>query len=271
MFWRAAAALAVLFWAVMTGLLVRDVYFPAESRFTEVPARFVFDLFLKQATVNADTLHLYHRQEKIGHATINITSKSLPDGETRYQWVARGIVERLQGGGTRVNATWEVSGEMDEAGQWHQMEIIAAMPEQNASVKLRWKDGERFPKVTITQDGRAVVDTDQAGLLMALGLTAAGGDSGSWMKALGQLAGQSDEMQKMQVTAREGTVDIAGRERRCYLVTVPFPGSPDIRLIFSETGEIARIELPQDYRLIEPMIHGMIPPLPDADGPATPP
>jgi hypothetical protein len=32
-------------------------------------------------------------------------------------------------------------------------------------------------------------------------------------------------------------------------------------MIFAETGELARIDLPQDYRLIEPLIHGMIPPI----------
>ena len=70
MIWRTAAAFVVLFWAVMTGLLLRDVYFPDESRFAEVPPKYVFDLFLKQAEVTANTLHLYHRDQKIGHASL---------------------------------------------------------------------------------------------------------------------------------------------------------------------------------------------------------
>lgn len=64
MIWRLLPAMAVLFWAVMTVLLVRTVYFPGESSLAEVPPRFVFDLFLKQASRQTNTLHLQHRGEK---------------------------------------------------------------------------------------------------------------------------------------------------------------------------------------------------------------
>jgi hypothetical protein len=51
MIWRVAAILAVLFWAVMSGLLVRDIYFPEASRFAVVPPRMVIELFLRQSEV----------------------------------------------------------------------------------------------------------------------------------------------------------------------------------------------------------------------------
>ena len=51
---------------------------------------------------------------------------------------------------------------------------------------------------------------------------------------------------------------MAGRERKCFIVSIPLPAEQTIRLLFAETGEIARIELPQDYVLMEPMIHGVL-------------
>ena len=64
MIWRVAAVLVVLFWAVMSGLLVRDVYFPEASRFAAVPPRMVIDLFLRQSEVFGSTLHLHHHRER---------------------------------------------------------------------------------------------------------------------------------------------------------------------------------------------------------------
>ena len=259
MIWRAAAALAVVFWAVMTGLLIRNVYFPDESRFAEVPPGLVLDRFLKQAEVNANTLHLYHGREKIGHANLTIGSSRTAGDSARYHWLARGVVERLQAQGERIDATWEVNGMSDAKGDWLHMEIAVAMPKQQASIKVVWLECEKFPSVKVIQDGKAVLDTQNAGVLMALGL--AGMQGGAWAEVLAPLKGGSPETGAFHFTAREGGITLAGRERRCFLVTAPLPGGQQVRMIFAETGELARIELPQDYRLIEPLIHGMIPPL----------
>lgn len=264
MIWRAAATGVVLFWAVMTGLLIRDSYFPDESRFAEIPPRFVFDLFLKQAEVNADTLHLYHRQEKIGHANIAITASGQDDAR-RYDWLARGLIERLQDHAPRTDVTWEVAGAMNAEGDWQHLEILAAIPAQKASVKVRWLENETFPNVTVTQNGKTVLDSQNKGLLMALGMAGMGA-SGDWTESLGMLLGTQQEVSTFAVTAREGSIELAGRTRKCYFVLIPLPGSQQIRMIFGETGELARIELPQDYVLLEPMINGMLPPL----TPATP-
>ncbi|MFM2169188.1 MAG: hypothetical protein RIS79_3559 [Verrucomicrobiota bacterium] len=263
MIWRAAAALAVLFWAVMTGLLIRDVYFPDESRFAEVPTGMVFDRFLRQAEVNANTLHLYHGADKIGHANLTLGSSRIPESGVRYHWLLRGVVERLQARGERVDISWEVTGVSDGMGEWRQMEFTASLPRQQSSVKVVWAEGEKFPTVHVTREGKTVLDTQNAGLLIALGLAGLqGGAGGEWAQALVPIAGGSGAGEEFHFTAREGGIELAGRERRCFLVTAPLPGGQQVRLVFAETGELARIDLPQEYRLIEPLIHGMIPSLP---------
>jgi ABC-type Na+ transport system ATPase subunit NatA len=49
MFWRISTAFILVFWAVVTGLMIRDTHYPNDSRFVEVPVRMVFDLFLAEA------------------------------------------------------------------------------------------------------------------------------------------------------------------------------------------------------------------------------
>lgn len=246
----------------MTGLLVRDVYFPDDSRFAEVPPGMIFDRFLQQAEVNAGTLHLYHGAEKIGHASLTLGSSRVPAGGKRYHWLVRGVVERLRSRGERVDITWEITGMSDGMDQWRQMEFTASVPRQETTVKMAWLGGETSPSIKITRAGHLMLDTSNAGLLMALGMAGVqGAAGGEWVQAMMPLNGGSGARELFDFTAREGGIDLAGRVRRCFLLTAPLPGAQRIRIIFAGTGELARIDLPQDYRLIEPFLHGMIPPV----------
>jgi hypothetical protein len=265
MIWRFAAALVMLFWAVMTGLLLREVYFPAESRFAEVPARMVLDLFLEQAQIQQGMLHLYHEQEKIGHAMLQVTAHDQAGKRHSYDLTTRGVVERTQKGGARVNATWEVRGLLDVSGSWRGMEVLAALPQPKMDLTVRWKEGAELPEIRILQNGKPLVDESQFKTMLAMLKSGQNLGGAGWMAALG-LGGvdlqKLNEKPEMPVEARQAMMSIAGRERACYLIRVPLPGSQEVRLLFTEIGELARIDLPQGYRLLEPMIHGLIDPLP---------
>jgi hypothetical protein len=60
-----------------------------------------------------------------------------------------------------------------------------------------------------------------------------------------------------QLRAREGLMQLAGRERKCFVLTLPLFGQHEIQMIFTEAGELARIDLPDGYALLEPTIHGL--------------
>lgn len=277
MFWRLLSALAILFWAVMAALLVRDTYFPHESTLSEVPPRYVFDLFLKQASQQAVTLHLHHRGEKIGHASMSITGQksspiSAPEG---YELMARGLIERLQENAARMDITWEISGRIDTQGEWSRAEFLSSMQREKVQARVFWEKGQKLPAVSVTQDGRSLIDPSQLGILTALsgGMIGKSGGLGALAGVLGPLAGMpaadtstaTDEKtpaaaSETLFTAHEATVEMAGRERKCFIVTMPLVAGQSARLLFAETGELARIELPQEYVLLEPMIHGMFQP-----------
>ena len=41
------------------------------------------------------------------------------------------------------------------------------------------------------------------------------------------------------------------------LLTLPVLGQQGVKMIFTEAGELARIDLPDGYALLEPLIHGL--------------
>ena len=113
--------MGILFWAVMTGLLVRDTYFPEESRFAEVPPKFVLDLFLNHRD-SGTTLLLYRGEEKLGHSTFTVRTQPPASGlPVIYDLQGSGMVDGRAFGKDGSDLTWRLVGELDEGQQWKSM------------------------------------------------------------------------------------------------------------------------------------------------------
>ena len=257
MIWRMAAILAVLFWAVMSGLLVRDIYFPEASRFAIVPPRVVLDLFLRQSAAFGSTLHLYHHREKIGHASFQISRRVKPNSQTVYDVLARGVVEEAVPGKDmrRVEATWNVVCILADAERWQHLKLAAEFPAREASLELTWNENQSVPEVLVKQGGRVVMNSQDVQKIMSL----VSGKDGtlSMLSLLGGMPQGKATPGATQLQAREGVMTLASRERKCFVLTLPILGSQELKMIFTEAGELARIDLPEGYSLLEPMIYGL--------------
>ena len=272
MVWRFISAAILLFWAVMTGLIIRDAYFPDSSRFAVVPPKFVFDLFLNEAAAFNNTLHLYHELEKTGHANFVIRRLPGEDGPPIYALGSSGMFSMPTEGAAKVDATFRMNAELENGESWRSFEVETTNPESKTHAHLKWKRGDAFPEIEIKRDGEVIMNAEMAQALMALqgaGGSGAAPGSGTGMELLSQLsksgAGEGDLAAAMQLHAREGTMDLAGKQRRCYVITTGLPGVYEVKIYFTEVGELARIELPQGYRLLEPMMHGLEPELNTVD------
>jgi hypothetical protein len=259
MFWRVAAVLAVFFWAVMSGLLVRDIYFPEASRFAIVPPKMVMNLFLRQAETFGTTLHLYHKREKIGHADLQVNRRNKPNNQVMYDLIAHGVVEQLEPGDQvhSVAATWSIGCTLADAERWQHLTIKAGFPHQDASMHLSWNENQPSPEVQVKQGERVVMNSQDVKMMMSM---AAGKDGA--MAVLSMLGGRlpktaGAENESMTLQAREGLMSLAGRQRKCFVLTLPILGVYEAKMIFTEAGELARIDLPDDYVLLEPTIHGL--------------
>jgi hypothetical protein len=255
MFWRFLTAIIVLFWAVMTGLIIRDTYFPDHSRFAAVPVSMVFDLFLSEAAAFNNTLHLYHLDEKIGHASFVIREVSDDVEEPLYAFLATGSVS-VPVEKQKVNATFRLGGSLLRAEQWQSFEFEFKAPAAQTEATIAWKQGGKLPKIEVKKGGQVVMNTQMAQTMLDVSAGMAG--KSDWLAKM-LPAGVLPEASAMLLQAREGTMELAGKRRRCYVVTLSPMKGVEMRMYFTEIGELARIELPQDYRLIEPMMHGLEP------------
>ena len=261
MIWRVVAVLAVIFWAVMSGLLVRDTYFPEASRFAIVPPRMVMDMFLRQSETFGCTLHLYHQREKLGHANLQVSRRIKPNHQTVYDIIAHGVVEQVTPGKPMrsIAATWSLGCTLADAESWQQLTLKASFPQRDASMQLSWNEKQTTPEVMEKQGERVVMNSQDVKLLMSMGA----GQNGA-LAMLSMLGGsvpktsaQPDNSNTMKLQAREGMMVLAGRQRKCFVLTLPIMGMYEVKMIFTEAGELARIDLPDDYVLLEPTIHGL--------------
>jgi hypothetical protein len=262
MVWRLISAAILLFWAVMTGLIIRNSYFPDSSRFASVAPKLVFDLFLNEAAAFNNTLHLYHELEKTGHANFTIRRLS-PDanGQPIYALGSHGAFDTPGEGPDKPNNQFRINAELDDAERWRSFDIEVINHGNNTTARVRWKRGDAFPDIEIKRGNQIIMNSQMAQAFMALqggGVGAAGG--GDWLSQFSQ-SGASDMVGAMQLHAREGIMDLAGKQRHCYIISAGLPGVYEAKIYFTEVGELARIELPQDYRLLEPMMHGLEPEL----------
>lgn len=255
MIWRVAAVLTVLFWAVMSGLLVRDVYFPEASRFAVVPPRVVIDLFLRQSDTFGSHLHLYHQRERIGHASFQISHRIKPNHQSVYDILSRGVVEQPDDNGRRhVEASWSVACIIADAERWQHLALTADFPRRDASLKMVWNANQATPEVLVKQGERVIMNSQDVKMMLG-----AGQDGVLAMLSMlgGGMAKSSAPPGETTLHAREGLMTLAGRERKCFLLTLPIFGMHEVKMLFTEAGELARIDLPDGYSLLEPTIHGL--------------
>lgn len=252
MLWRILSAVIVLFWAVMTGLIIRDTYFPDQSRFAVVPPRFVFDLFLAEAASFNNTLHLYHEKEKIGHTTFTIRKEGEMETPAVYSVLASGTFTLPDPEKAGHDITFRLTGELADGERWRGLDLELKSTSADMLATVLWKEGDKLPAMEVKKGGQLVMNTQFVQTLMAVKGTL-GGDY-DW---LSQLTKVQEQAKSVPLTAREGVMDLAGKQRRCYIVTLKVMQVEEVRWYFTEVGELARIELPQGYRFIEPMMHGL--------------
>ena len=149
MIWKLVTTLLFLFWAVMTGLLVRNTYFAESPALTEVPPRRVFDLFFQQATANVNTLHLYHHQEKLGRATIStVESKNRQTGVLQRRLLIAGTVENPAAGRGSATSVWQLDLDLNHESLPRSLKFEFTATQTKHRFLVAWKEGGE-PKVEL--------------------------------------------------------------------------------------------------------------------------
>lgn len=253
--WRVAYIAITIFWITMTTLLVRRIYFPEDGGFKDVPVEMLFARFSQHNDV-VNNLSLLRTDQKLGHATI--ASKEWRDetsGKLRgFAMHAGGMVEGEAWKQPDLNVSWSFAGRFDLAQVWHSMDL--RIRTQNSSVIVMWEKGQETPKVEVMRDGKLVLDT--AGLLAQAKMTAAiPGFSAMPFLSGGKLDKNLTPETALQMKASEGTAVIAQQKRRSFQLALSLLGFVNATAHFTEAGELASVDLPNDMRLLDPIIFGL--------------
>lgn len=253
--WRVAYIAITIFWIAMTSMLVKRIYFPDEDGFQPVPVELLFARFSQHNDV-INNLNLLRQEEKLGHASV--AAKEWTDettGELRgFAIHAGGMVEGQAWQQPGFNMSWSFAGRFDRAQVWHSIDLRIRTPE--SSVIAMWEKGQETPKIEVMRGGRMVMDTKS--LLAQAKMTAA-------LPGLANLpflnGGKLDQTltpeTALQMTAREGISSLAGQRRKSFQLVLSLLGLVEATAHFTEAGELARVDLPQDLRLLDPIIFGL--------------
>lgn len=262
MFWRLVSIVGILFWAVMAGLLVRDTYFPEESRFAEVPPKMVLDMFLTHRGSTSSML-LYRDDTKLGHANVSVGKESAQPGQAPFfRLRGSGLIDGEMLSRPGSSLSWLLESELGEDSTWRRLQFQSrlvppgksAVDGHDTVVLMSWQAGDAIPFFEVREGSRTIVDSKIASALIQNGTIPLGG-----LLSSSAASANPNAPGFAQVSAREGLMRLAGKRRKCYVLAVQLAGIYEIKALFTEAGELASIELPQGYRLLDPGIHELAP------------
>lgn len=243
--WRFITFMVFAFWATMVTLLVRATYYPEESRFAQLPPRTVLKMFLDQAN-NSSTLHLYHDGVKVGHIFLSAHHASDHADSDDYSLLLSGLLEK--GAVQEVDGalSWRMSMLLLGAERWGGASGQVRMHDSASVFDFNWPQSQRLPAFTLRKGTEIVADDQLLQTLMSEMPPDAGGN------------------EMVNVKAREGVMKLAGQRRKGYVLELKFMDY-NVKAFFTEAGELAFAELPGGYRALEPVIHGLVPDVPEEE------
>jgi hypothetical protein len=274
--WRAISLVIIGFWLVMSFLLVRYVWFPEGTQFSQVPPAMVLRRFLEQggASGNLRALHLFHRADRIGFANMSVTR--VREDASDYNVRLDGVLEKGTVKSVNERISWTLTLKLVEVDKFDELSLrIRLEPDQPAyrsrvqlepnvagltgkmrlhqsppTVHVVWKKGQRMP--TITPTGFDNMNDQLMQLIMAQALLNAGASP-----AAPTAGSESIDPGILRIRARGSAMDFAGQKSQGYLLEFTIMDRWKARSFIAEAGEFVLMDLPEGYRIIEPVIHGL--------------
>jgi hypothetical protein len=260
--WKAVAAAIVLFWIIMTGQLARLMVFPEGSALAEVPPVFVMDLFLRRG--EPSPLVVLKGGRQVGEASVGTKRVEMEGGQ------GEGEAEEV----TQVNIAGflELDHPMIEADSvsgkirlnfsddltFRGLGLFVRQPGSAQAVDIEYRPDTSDLVYRVLERGKIVEETrpleDAATMVQAqmlLGMWGMGGPG--LMGGGGNGEGEGEDLAALaakSMRAYHGQVTIRGQRFHAYVVDVRLASDRSLKMVFSEAGELMRVETGLDYELL---------------------
>jgi hypothetical protein len=261
--WRLGYFVITIFWIAMTSLLIKRIYFPADDGFQPVPLEMLFSRFSQHHDV-INNLSLLRDDLKLGHASVSAKEWLTEDSGTvrGYAIHAGGMVEGELWEQPGFNMSWSFTGRFDLAQVWHSIDLRLRSPESS----VMWEKGQELPKIEVMREGVMVMDTPSL-MAQAKMASALPGLADLPFLQNGKLDATLSAETALQMNVRQGVSTLAGQRRKSFQMQLKLLELLEATAHFTEAGELARVDLPQNLRLLDPIIFGLENEAPPAGNP----
>ncbi|MDB6139697.1 MAG: hypothetical protein JWO94_2769 [Verrucomicrobiaceae bacterium] len=259
MLWRLATGLIVLFWAVMTVLLVRHTYFPTEAEFAPVPVKLLMERYAGNPNPS-NTLQLMQGGQKWGNVTLAILDWKDPSTAVHkgYTLQAGGMVEPEPHTTPETRVTWSFSGDFTDDESWERLALGARSSGTDTFVNAGWHRGQDLPTIEVRKGTKVIMDTEGVLAQAKQGPALPGmGGLTSLIPGFGGMTPSLSLERLVRLGAREAALPMGGRPRKAFVLTASLMSLYQAKMWFTEAGEVVRIDLPNGFRLINPMLMGL--------------
>lgn len=257
MLWKSVTALIVLFWAVMTMLLVRHTYFPDDGVLSEVPVAQVLQRVVQNRQPMRNTLQLLQGTKRIGHADLSISEwrEPLDPKPQGWAWQAGGMVDGAATGTPNAHLSWRFEGNLATDQTWDQINLAVRVTATDTNLFVSWKRGQESPTIEVRRGGKLIMDT-QAALEQAKQEQGLANGLTSFLP--GFMGSQKLSLEKsIHIVANESRLPLAGKPRKGYTLTLSLLSLYQAKAHYTEAGELTRIDLPRGLLLIDPLLEGL--------------
>ena len=257
MLWKSVSALIVLFWAVMTVLLVRHTYYPDEGLLSEVPVESVLKRVVHNRQPMRNTLQLLQGNQRIGHADLSISEwrEPLESKPLGWAWQAGGMVDGAATGTPNKPLSWRFEGRQANDQTWDQISLAVRATATDTNLFVSWKRGQESPVIEVRRSGKLIMDT-QAALEQAKKEQGIAGGLTTFLP--GFMGGQKLSLERsIHLAAHESRLMIAGKPRKGYTLTLSLLSLYQAKAHYTEAGELTRIDLPRGLHLMDPLLEGL--------------
>ena len=237
MIYRLSCAAVILFWLVMTVMLVMRSYFSSEDRLPLVrDPDGVIELFINNP--NTSNLNVYRDRELVG--SISISPKLLSNGNRQLMVTALGEIDFP--GVDKQDVGWRGELELTPRNEVEHFDLNVTFGKSQMKVTLVIDPKTFEINYLVEHKGTKLIDSDDRNskhvkrVQFLLGLW---GMSPEKLRKKGQGSGGIAGEDAIKV--RFGKVEIGGERQTAYILYLSPMREREFKVYFSETGEILKI------------------------------
>ncbi|MGI9239535.1 MAG: hypothetical protein ACR2RV_01970 [Verrucomicrobiales bacterium] len=237
MIYRLSCAAVIVFWLVMTAMLVMRAYFSSEDRLPLVKdADEVVELFIKNP--NTSNLNVYRDRKQVG--SISITPKLLSNGNRQLMMTALGEIDFPAV--DKQDVGWRGELELTPSNEVEHFDLTVTFSKPQMKVALLIDPKTFDIKYLVEHKGERLIDSDDRNskhvkrVQFLLGLWGFSPEKLRKKEESGEGIAGDDA-----ISVRFGKVEIGGERQTAYIVYLAPMRGREFKVYFSETGEILKI------------------------------